>query len=629
MHGCIFTLAEAGSAGPQSLALALGIGALVALASARLKLPAILPLLVVGMVLGDSGLHVIDGRSLESGLKALITVSIGWLIFEGSLHLDKHTLGAAPKAVWRLLTLGAAVTWLLTTILGIAVLGLPIKVALVLGAILLVTGPTVIQPVIRRIPLTRSLSAALSAEAIIIDAIGAVVAVTTLEAVVRLTGDPTQKGAYDSGVEVATHIVFRLLVGGAIGAAAGWCVARIFRRVGQLADHAMSLLAAGACMAAVGLSEFVAYEAGLAAATTCGLVIAQAKIQGASELRRFTEHVSVFLLATMFVLLASRLEVMSLLNVGWPGVIFVAGLLLVVRPASVLGATVGTSLSRGERFFASLFAPRGIVAASVASFAGIQLTDAGFKSAEIIEPIVAVVIITTVVCATFLTKPLAKALGVLVGEPPAVLIVGAHRLGRELALALVREGADARIIDTNAERIADAREAGLKAYLGDATDPRWLEEEADAGDYGWVVACTGNSSVDAVVARWAASRLAALAGGGANRALMLIEPGDRPVALHGVEAAISKQRSLYGLLWDLERGAATVTSWTGPRAGALPFAKVTPASPSKNASDKAPKAPARVTILSTAEKSENADPETRTVGIAYNGPVPEGTNERT
>lgn len=625
MLGCIYTLAEAGSKGPQSLALALGVGSLVALMASRAKMPAILPLLIAGMVLGKSGLGVIDGDSLKEGLKALITVSICWLIFEGSLHLDRHTLGAAPKAVWRLLTAGALIAWVLATALAMVALGLPFQVAIVLGAILMVTGPTVIQPVLRRIPLTRSLSAALAAEAIIVDAIGAVIAVTTLEAVVRMATDGGPHGAYDSGIEVATGVVFRLVMGGAIGAATGWAVVWALRWIGRLTDHAMTLLAAGSCMAAVGLSELLAYEAGLAAATTCGLVIAQAKIQGVSELRRFTEHVSTFLLATMFVLLASRLEARSLLDIGLPGVLFIAGLLLVVRPLSVMTATIGTSLSWGERAFASLFAPRGIVAASVASFATIQLVDAGFESARAIESVVAVLIVTTVVCATFLTRPLAHRLGVLVGEPPAVLIVGAHRLGRELALALVREGADARVVDTNAERIADAQAAGLKAYLGDATDPLWLEEEADAEDYGWVVACTGNSSVDAVVARWAASRLHALKGGGASRALMLIEPGDRPVAMHGVEAAISKQRSLYGLLWDLERGTAMVTSWTGPRAGAMPFATIVP--PPKNANEKAPKKPARVTILTTAEKSENAAADTRTIGIAYIGPMPDGTEQ--
>lgn len=569
--------------GPQTLALAIGLGSLVSLLCVRMRIPAILPLLITGLIVGRSGAGLVDGDALGSGLTALIAVAIGLLVFEGALHLDRQELAKAPRAVWGLLTVGAAITWGGAALLARHALGMSWSAALVLGALLIVTGPTVVQPILRRRPLKPNLHAVLSAEAVLIDPIGVVLTVSTLElALVAMRGVAEGSLTHAAG-RYATPLLAGVIVGAVVGGVAVLAMRRLGRE-GRPDLTQMNLFAMAACMIAVGAGEWAAPEAGLVASTLAGVMMANVHMPGVRDLRWFKEQLSGMFVGTLFVLLASRVELNRLGVLGWEEAVFVAGLIFVVRPLAVGVATLRSSLGVRERLFVAFLAPRGIVAASIASIAAAQFIQLGASvtqdgaSADVtakaaawaldgarIETTAFLVIFVTVAIGGSFAGVVARLLGVGAGAPNGLLMIGAHRLNRELAALLVKEGVPVRLVDRNAGHVAAAVEAGLDAEAGDATDVGWLEDDVFTNDIGWVFAATDNRDVDTIVSRWAAERL------GDDRAFRWMARADAKAA---GRRTLAVNRSLRWLLSDLESDRAVVQTWTGEHKGAIPFAAI-------------------------------------------------------
>lgn len=516
------------STAASSIALSLGVSALVVAACRRVRVPALLPLLGTGLALGSSGMGVVDAASLGDALNGFIKVAIGLLIFEGALHLNREELGRAPRAVWGLLTVGALVTWSGSALAAHLLLGMTWPIALILGAGLIVTGPTVVQPIIRVLRLSPRLQTTLGAEAVLIDPIGVMATVSTLE-VVRLWLDTgLQPSLAGEGLWIFAK---PLLAGAGIGAVLGllgYGLLTLAARKGKAEPQLLNLLAIGTCMACVGVGESVTHEAGLAAVTICGVIMARARILGASELRSFKELLAVILVGTLFVLLASRIEAARLVALGWPEVLFVASLLLVVRPVAVALSTRRSRLSGRERLFAATFAPRGIVALSVAAVAAADLVPvlekagghvpldeaaALARDASRLELVMFATIAGTVLFASTVSPLLAVLLRVRRSTGDDVLLVGANAMSIELARLLRDRGIRARVVDSNATRVAQARAAGLEAVTGDATDTRWMDDIGAPSGLGAVVAWTGNHDVDQLSARWAVDRLGSAAVG--------------------------------------------------------------------------------------------------------------------
>ncbi len=505
-----------------SIALSLGTSALLVAGCRRIRIPAMLPLLGAGVAMGVSGAGVVDAGSLGDALNGFIKVAIGLLIFEGALHLNREELGRAPRAVWGLLTAGAAITWAGAAVAAHLLLGMSWPIALVLGAALIVTGPTVVQPIIRVLRLSPRLQTTLGAEAVLIDPIGVVATVTTLEVVRLWLTTGLQPGLAGEGLWIFAK---PLLSGAGIGTLmgfAGYGLLTLAARSGKAEPQVLNLIAIGTCMACVGIGEAVTHEAGLAAVTICGVIMARARILGASELRAFKELLAVLLVGTLFVLLASRVEIGRISALGWPEVAFVATLLLVVRPACVLASTHRSRLDWRERAFAATFAPRGIVALSVAAVAANDLlpvlNDGGgnvpletavalARDAERLEVVMFATIVGTVVAASTLSPALAWALRVRQPTGSSTLLIGGHALSVALAKALASRGVRVRIVDSNAARVASAQADGLDAVAGDATDPRWMDDRGAPSDLGTVIAWTGNHDVDQLAGRWAIDRL--------------------------------------------------------------------------------------------------------------------------
>lgn len=504
------------------MAIAMGAGALVVAVCRRLRVPALLPLLGVGLALGSSGLHLVDGAALGTGLRAFVTIAIGLLIFEGALHLNRDELRRAPRAVWGLLTVGAIATWVLGAASAHWFLGFGVPASIVLGAALIVTGPTVVQPLMRVMGVSPRVQTVLAAEAVLIDPIGVLATVTTLEVIRQwLTLGPD-----GASIQATSWMLARpVLAGSALGAVAGslgFVVLTIATRRGRADPQFTNLVAIGICMGCVGAGEALAAESGLVAVTVCGIVMARARVPGMTELRSVKEYLAVILVGALFILLASRFDAAALRSVGWPEVTFVASLLLVVRPISVALATWTSRLDLRERIFVGTFAPRGIVALSVASIIAQELGDAlGADSVAVspatlgtmaldvgrLETVMFAVIVGTVVSGSFVSPLLARVLGLRMQGSGAVLLVGAHELGRGAASALRSQGIHARLVDRNADRVSQAREQGLDAVIGDATDARWLDDLGAPGHVGAVITWTGNHDVDSMVARWARDRI--------------------------------------------------------------------------------------------------------------------------
>lgn len=506
----------------QSIALALGVSAIVSVVCRRIKIPALLPLLATGLALGTSGLGLVDGSSLGRALTGFITVAIGLLIFEGALHLNREELARAPRAVWGLLTLGATITWIGAAAAAHFLLGISIPIAILFGAAVIVTGPTVVQPILRLMRVSPRLHAVLAAEAVLVDPIGVVVTITTLD-VLRLY---FLHGADPSIAGEGAWIFFRPLLGGAgIGIAMGFLGRALLAAMGHSAKpepQLVNLTAVGVCMTCVGIGEAITPEGGLAAVTICGVIMARAKILGGTELRAFKELLAVMLVGTLFVLLASRFDIMRLRSVTWREGAFVLILIFAVRPISVLLSTWHSKLDLRERLFASTFAPRGIVALSVIAVASDELAralnegksnlgasalQATLADIERLDLIMFVVIAGTVLLASVLSPMLAWLLGVRAGEGGTVMLVGAHPISVSLAKQLSRHGVPVRLVDSSEESIDIAATEGVDCIIGDATDTRWLDDFGSPHDIGWVIAWTGNHDVDQLAARWADNRL--------------------------------------------------------------------------------------------------------------------------
>lgn len=525
----------------QSLALAFGVGALVASIAARLRIPAVLPLMAAGVALGPFGIGLVELSSVGDIFRAIVALAIGLLVFEGGLHLDRSELMRAPRAVIGLLTVGATVTAAGTAAAAHLIIGLDWPLAIVLGSLVVVTGPTVIQPILRAVRLVPRLRSVLASEAILIDPIGVIGAVATLEMVLAL-GRGAEDGSWRSILlELSGPFIGGTIVGVAVAAAG----VLLLRALGARAN--LNVAGFALCMIAVGAGESLAHEGGLVAATVAGTILSNLQVVKTSDLREFKEQIASILVGMLFVLLASSFDLDALRALTLQDLLLVAVILFVVRPISVVLATIGSALDWRERLFACMFAPRGVVATAVATLTTRELAlafagePAVADAATRIGLVVVLLVIVSVTWATLAAWPMAKVLGVLLGPPRGVLIAGAHAAALALAESLGRRGIPTTLVDSNPVRCEAAVRMGFAAIHADATDAAAVAGVVRDREIGWVLAWTGNSDVDKVLVRWAREAL------GPDRATMRIPAdGAGEAPLDGGQRRSARIRELDG-----------------------------------------------------------------------------------
>lgn len=499
MDGSPLILAAGGGGGiPVALGLVVLLGVGAQWIAWRLRVPSILLLLLFGIlagpvlraVLGDHHPLALNPDAIFGAdlLLALVGVSVGLILYEGGLTLTFREIKSSWRPVAFLVTTGALVTWIIAGLAARWIVGLPTPMAVQLGAVLIVTGPTVIGPLLNHIRPAGSTGPILKWEGIVIDPIGVGVAVLVFEAI-ALGPEMRTPSA------VLATISMTVLAGGLIGLASAFLLRELMSRfwVPDSLQNPVSLMLVVATFTA---SNQVQAESGLLATTVMGVVLANQKKVDVHHILEFKENLRVLLIAILFIVLSSRLSREDLAALDpWAVAGFLAVLIFVARPTAVFLATVGTGLSLRERLFLSWVAPRGIVAAAGASVFALGLEKAGIAGAEKLVPLTFAVIIGTVAFYGLTAAWGARLLGVSDQNPQGVVFVGAPRWARQLAKTLQDRGLRVLMLDTNRTNISSARMEGLPA---DHTNVLTIGEmsELDLRGVGRVLAVTPNDEVN-------------------------------------------------------------------------------------------------------------------------------------
>lgn len=469
--------------GGLALIAVLGVGA--QWISWRLHIPAILLLLILGVLAGPVT-GILDPVAMFGDLLSpIVSLSVGIILFEGGMTLRLFELRTIGSALRNLIIIGGLTTWILSAVLAMALLDMELSFALLLGAILIVTGPTVIGPILRHIRPTGQVGYVLKWEGILIDPVGATAALLVFEAI-------HAREQTEAFAGVVRGVIQTAVIGGGIGLIAGFFIAYTLRRY-WIPDHLQNPVTLMTVIAAFTGANMMMDESGLLAATVMGIYLANQKDVHVAHILEFKENLRVLLISGLFIVLAARVELRGLTVLPLGTVFFVVTLILVVRPVSVALATLRSPLTWRERLFIAAMAPRGIVAAAVASVFALRFTADGeaYPQAESLVPITFATIMGTVGVYGLIAGPLARALGVAQPNPQGVLFMGAHEWAREFAKLLKDQGFSVVLADTNWHNIADARMDGLRTYFGNVMSEHAMEE-MDLGGIGRFVALTPN-----------------------------------------------------------------------------------------------------------------------------------------
>lgn len=472
------------------LLVIIGLSSLVAQWLAwLLRLPAILPLLVFGILLGPVG-HVLQPDALFGTLLfPLVSLSVAIILFEGALTLRFDEIRGLGKVVRNLVTIGMFITFLAIGLTCWLLLDFPPELAALVGAVTVVTGPTVIAPLMRVVRPNKAINQILRWEGIVIDPVGAIFTLLVFEFIVL-----QQKA------ESLTHLFWTfgltVVVGTVGGALFGWLMGVALKRV-WLPGYLQNFAVLAVTLTAFGASNAIADESGLLTVTVMGIWLANMRDVDLSEIIAFKEELSALLISALFIILAARLDLGALLAMGWP----LLGLLLVVqfiaRPLCIALSTWGSSLSWRDKLLLSWISPRGIVAAAVSSLFALTLEKTGYEGASRLVTVVFAVIIGTVVLQSLTSSFLARALRVQQREPRGILIIGANSVARALAAALQKLDLPVLVTDSSWEYYRLARMEGIPAYYGNAWSDH-AENFLDLSETAQVLALSPNRHQNAL-----------------------------------------------------------------------------------------------------------------------------------
>jgi NhaP-type Na+/H+ or K+/H+ antiporter len=490
------------------VAAIVGVGIVAQVLSDRFQVPSVVFLIAAGILLGPEGLGnwvpgiepLVTGDSFGGALPAIVGLSVAIIVFEGAFHTNLDTLREAPKATVRLVTVGAAIAFLGTTLA--VKLFLPAAtwpIAALVGSLLVATGPTVIAPILEVVPVRDRVGAALDAEGIINDVTAAILAIVIFEGIRTETSAP---------IEFVQLFAERLGVGILVGAVVAGVIYYALNHVdlspGNAPQNARLLTLAGA-LAAYAAADAIFTEAGIAAVATAGVMLGNADIPYEQDIAEFKGDVTLIVLSFVFIALAALLTFEDLLALGVGGVAVVLAVALVIRPAVVLLSTVGLGdrFTLNERLFMSFVGPRGIIPASVATLFAVELRALGLETgANVLVGTVFLVILATVVFEAGFARHIAEYLDVI---PMRVIIVGGGRVGQALATRLEDRGENVVIVEQDESAVETARNAGHTVHIGDGTDTDELRS-AGAGNARIVVAASGDDDVNLLVAQLANSK---------------------------------------------------------------------------------------------------------------------------
>jgi NhaP-type Na+/H+ or K+/H+ antiporter len=468
----------------------------------KLKIPSILPLILIGLFVGPiSTLISEDGTKwidpVWNGMEGLfprerlfnfVSLAIGIILFEGGLTLKKDEILNVGPSIMRLITVGSLVTFIGGGVAAHYIFGLSWQISLLFSALIIVTGPTVIGPILRNIPLKKDVSAVLKWEGILIDPIGALVAVLMYEFIIVGEGhNYTQEALIEFGKIV--------IIGFSIGFTSAYAMFyAIKHRV--IPHYLLNVITLAAVLGVFVLSDLFAKESGLLAVVIMGMVLGNQKIAELKEILYFKESLSILLISILFILLAANINIEDMLLIyNWNTLFLFLVVVFLLRPIGVFLSTYKSRLKFNEKFFISWVGPRGIVAAGIASLFGLKLVLLGEPGAEFITPLVFMIVLGTVILNAATARIVAKIVGVFLTSSDGILIVGASPFSRIIAKYLMKNGRRVVVIDRNEISVEKAKADGIEALEADVFSDD-LNENVELNDIGYLYAFTGNSSIN-------------------------------------------------------------------------------------------------------------------------------------
>ena len=469
----------------------------------KLKIPAILPLLLIGLLVGPIAAEFLSedgGKWIEpiwngekglfpgDGLYYFVSLAISIILFEGGLTLKRSEIKNVGPVITKLITLGSAITFFGAGVVAHYIFDLGWELSFLFSGLIIVTGPTVITPILRNIPLKKDISTVLKWEGILIDPIGALVAVLVFEFISVGGGGAFTKTAL---IEFGKILLFGTTFGFTFAHALAFSINK------KLIPHyLLNVVALSAVLLVFVLSEIFAHESGLLAVVVMGMVLGNGNLANLKELLYFKESLSVLLISILFILLSANINIEDLfLLYTWKTVVLFAVVVFIVRPIAVFASTLNSNLKLNEKLFISWVGPRGIVAAGIASLFGSKLIKQGVDGAEYITPLVFMIVLGTVLLNATTARFFAKMVGVFLKKSDAVLFVGASKPVRLIAKFLKNKGKRVILIDSNKSFIQEALDSDIEGFKVDVYDDE-LANNIELNDVGYLIALTGSDQVN-------------------------------------------------------------------------------------------------------------------------------------
>lgn len=506
------------------LASIIVLGILAQWVAWRLRLPAILPLILIGLLVGpiyelwtghkliepvfeyitENGALVMDdqyGSPKTNGglfppdvLFWFVSLSIGVILFEGGLTLKRQEVSGVAPAIIKLITIGTLITFVGAGLTAYFLIDIPLDIAFLFGSLIIVTGPTVIAPILRNVPLNRNVATVLKWEGILIDPIGALIAVLVFDFIIsRQMGEAFGLAAFREFMGIIS-------IGFTFGVGTGFAFYQLLKRE-MIPHYLLNVASLAMVLGSFAISDLVVHESGLLTVVVMGMTLANLKVPHYKELLYFKESLTVLLISILFILLSANIDAEQLMQLAdWRFWSVFGIVVLVLRPLAVFASTYQAGLKLNEKLFVSWVGPRGIVAAGIASLFGLKLANYGYEAAEVITPMVFMIVLGTVLLNATTARIVAKLLGVTLQSSNGLLIVGANPGARLIAKYLQDQGRHVVLVDRSATLVAEAQDLGLEAIEEDIIEGN-LDEEFDLLDMGYLLAVTPSSSVNDIACR--------------------------------------------------------------------------------------------------------------------------------
>ena len=469
----------------------------------RFKIPAILPLILIGLLVGPIAAEFLTDDKTKyiepiwngtyglfpgDGLYYFVSLAISIILFEGGLTLKRDEIKNVGPVITKLITLGSSVTFFGAGFLAHYIFDLSWEVSFLFSGLIIVTGPTVITPILRNIPLRKDISAVLKWEGILIDPIGALVAVLVFEFISVGGGSGFTKTALTEFGKI-------LLFGTSFGFTFAHALTFVINKK-WVPHYLLNVVSLSTVLFVFVESEIFAHESGLLAVVVMGMVLGNGKLKNLKELLYFKESLSVLLISILFILLSANINMVDLMLLyNWKTALLFFLIVFIIRPLGVFLSTYKSNLKFKEKLFISWVGPRGIVAAGIASLFGSKLLKQGVEGAEYITPVVFMIVLGTVLLNATTARLFAKIVGVFLKNSEGILIVGASKASRLIANYLQNSGKRVVLIDANASFIEQSNNQGLEAYVVNIYDDD-LTDNIELNDIGYLIALSGSDAVN-------------------------------------------------------------------------------------------------------------------------------------